>query len=65
MFNRGRARVMLVEEEITLEVKSSNYWKLILKVMEIILVVCTSFIFANHSSNISLDRSLLRSLYIA
>ena len=65
MFNRGRARVMLVEEEITLEVQSSKYWKLILKLMEIILVVCTSFIFASPSSNFSLDRSLLRSLHIA
>ena len=42
MFNRGRARVMLVEEEITLEVQSSKYWKLILKLMQIILVILPS-----------------------
>ena len=34
MFNGGRARVMLVEEEITLEVQS---WKSILEILEIIL----------------------------
>ena len=37
MFNRGRARVMLVEEEITLEVQSWKSWKLIFKLLEIIL----------------------------
>ena len=59
MFNGGRARVMLVEEEITLEVQS---WKSILEILEIILEAPFS-IFANHLSNFSLDRSLLRSLH--
>ena len=59
MFNGGRARVMLVEEEITLEVQS---WKSILEILEIILEAPFS-IFANHSSNFSLDRRLLRSLH--
>ena len=57
MFNGGRARVMLVEEEITLEVQS---WKSILEILEIILealfpylpITCQTFLWIEAFSEV-------------
>ena len=48
MFNGGRARVMLVEEEITLEVQSWKSWKSISEILEIILEAVFPYLPITH-----------------